>query len=288
MNFVYWSLTSLENNSAVIAIPFLRDVTIFKFTLARIIAGFSLIASNVGWLMGPLCIKLNIHNTDVKSHEATILGYTNIYGSEFFLLVINVLMSILLFNKPLAQLSYFLMCNQLLSILEIIDLLKLKENIIGPIALGLLSYQHFFTTGHQATIPSVQWDIGFMLSEKITFPFTQIAIILNTFGPHILVSLSVALLTLWSQPPDVLKPQTLLGRIVSNCGILLTYNTILCLSSFIWVTHFRRHLMVWKIFCPRFIFASLSLIVTHLVVTFGTIAFASGRLFKHIIDIFWK
>lgn len=84
LNFVYWSLTSLENNSAVIAIPFLRDVTIFKFTLARIIAGFSLIASNVGWLMGPLCIKLNIHNTDVKSHEATILGYTNIYGSEFF------------------------------------------------------------------------------------------------------------------------------------------------------------------------------------------------------------
>ncbi|CAI4998986.1 ANM_HP_G0017800.mRNA.1.CDS.1 [Saccharomyces cerevisiae] len=288
LNFVYWSLTSLENNSAVIAIPFLRDVTIFKFTLARIIAGFSLIASNVGWLMGPLCIKLNIHNTDVKSHEATILGYTNIYGSEFFLLVINVLMSILLFNKPLAQLSYFLMCNQLLSILEIIDLLKLKENIIGPIALGLLSYQHFFTTAHQATIPSVQWDIGFMLSEKITFPFTQIAIILNTFGPHILVSLSVALLTLWSQPPDVLKPQTLLGRIVSNCGILLIYNTILCLSSFIWVTHFRRHLMVWKIFCPRFIFASLSLIVTQLVVTFGTIAFASGRLIKHINDIFWK
>lgn len=62
------------------------------------------------------------------------------------------------------------MCNQLLSILEIIDLLKLKENIIGPIALGLLSYQHFFTTGHQATIPSVQWDIGFMLSEKDNVP----------------------------------------------------------------------------------------------------------------------
>ncbi|CCF59922.1 hypothetical protein KAFR_0I01410 [Kazachstania africana CBS 2517] len=283
-NFIYWGLTALENTSVLID----YDMTILKLLISRIIAGFSLIATNVGWLMGPLCIKLNVHNTDVKSHQATILGYTNIYGSEFFLLVINTVMSIVLFNKPLAQISLFLMCNQLLSILEIIDLLKLKENIIGPIILGLLSYQQFFSTGHQATIPSVQWDMGFILSEKIVFPTTHISIILNTFGPHILVALSVALITLWKQPPDVLKPQTLLGRIVSNCGILLIYNTILCLSSFIWVTHFRRHLMVWKIFCPRFIFASLCLIVVQVVVTFGTIGFATGRLIEHINDIFWK
>lgn len=288
INFIYWSLTALENTNSEYLASITYDITIIKFTTARIIAGFAMIASNIGWLMGPLCIKLNVHNTDVKSHQATILGYTNIYGSEYFLLVVNTLMSIVLFNKPLGQLSIFLMCNQLLSILEIIDLLKLKENIIGPIVLGLLSYQQFFSTGHQATIPSVQWDVGFILSDKITFPFTHLGIILNTFGPHILVALSVALLTLWKQPPDVLKPQTLLGRIVSNCGILLTYNTILCLSSFIWVTNFRRHLMVWKIFCPRFIFACLSLIVTQLVITFGTIAFASGRLIQHINDIFWR
>lgn len=284
VNFIYWGLTTTENTVSTLK----YDFTIVKFTIARIIAGFTLVAVNIGWLMGPLCIKLNVHNTDVKSHQATILGYTNIYGSEYFLLVINVLMAIILFNKPLAQVSIFLMCNQLLSILEIIDLLKLKENIIGPVILGLLSYQQFFSTGHQATIPSVQWDVGFILTDTITFPFTHIAIVLNTFGPQILVALSVALLTLWNQPPDVLKPQTLLGRIVSNSGVLILYHTILCLSSFIWVTHFRRHLMVWKIFCPRFLFAAMSLIVTQIVVTFGTVAFASGRLIRHINDIFWK
>ncbi|CAB4253003.1 similar to Saccharomyces cerevisiae YLL031C GPI13 ER membrane localized phosphoryltransferase [Maudiozyma barnettii] len=283
INFIYWGLTAAENTVSDLD----YDFTIIKFTIARIIAGFTLIAVNAGWLMGPLCIKLNVHNTDVKSHQATILGYTNIYGSEYFLLVINTLMALMLYNKPLAQVSIFLMCNQLLSILEIIDLLKLKENIIGPIILGLLSYQQFFSTGHQATIPSVQWDVGFILTDTITFPFTHIAILYNTFGPHILVALSVALLTLWNQPPDVLKPQTLLGRIVSNSGILLAYHSILCLSSFIWVTHFRRHLMVWKIFCPRFLFAALSLIVTQVVVTFGTVAFASSRLITHINNIFW-
>lgn len=283
-NFIYWSLYSAETSVSNLS----YDLTDVKFTISRILAGFAIIALNIGWFMGPLCIKLNVHNTDVKSHQATILGYTNIYGSEFFLLVINLIISVLIFSKPLAQVSIFLMCNQVLSILDIIDLLKLKENIVGPIILGLLSYQQFFSTGHQATIPSIQWDVSFLLTEKITFPFTHIILILNTFGPFLIVALAVALLTLWKQPPDVLKPQTLLGRIVSNCGVLITYQTILCLSSFIWVTHFRRHLMVWKIFCPRFIFASLTLIATQVMVTFGTIAFATGRLIPHIHDIFWK
>lgn len=283
-NFIYWSVTALENTVA----DWSWNATIFKFTLARIIAGFALIASNIGWMMGPLCVKLNVHNTDTKSHQATILGYGNAYGAQYFLLVINAFMCIFLFNKPLAQISLYLMVNQLLSIIEIIDLLKLKENIVGPFALGLLAYLQFFTTGHQATIPSVQWDVGFILSGKITFPLTHLAVILNTFGPHIIVALSVALLTLWKQQPDVLKPQTLLGRIVSNCGMLLVYNTVLCLSSFIWVAYFRRHLMVWKIFCPRYLFAAMSLIAIQIVVTFGTIAFASGRLIRQINDIFWK
>lgn len=288
INFIYWLLTSVENSDIDYFEQFDFDLNIARYTIARIIAGFSLIAANIGWAMGPLCIKLNVHNTDVKSRYATILGYMNIYGSEYFLLVINMLMAILLFNKPLAQLSICLMCNQMLSILEIVDLLKLKENMIGPIALGLLSYQQFFSTGHQATIPSVQWDVAFILTDKINFPLSHISLVLNTFGPHILVALSVALVTLWKQQPDVLKPQTLLGRIVSNCGMLLTYNTVLCLSSFLWVTVFRRHLMVWKIFCPRYMFASFCLIITQVIIIFGTVAFATSRLIQHINDIFWR
>ena len=283
-SFTYWSLLTIENKFEDLA----WDLTIWKYTISRIIVGISLIACNIGWMKGPLCVKLNIHNTDLKSQQATILGYSNVYGSQYFLLVINFLMAIMLFNKPLGQLSIFLMCNQLLSIIEICDLLKVKESLIGPVALGLLAYQQFFSTGHQATIPSVQWDMGFILTEKIIFPWTHLGIVLNTFGPFILVALSVALLTLWKQPPSVLQPQTILARIVSNSGTLLIYNSVLCLSSFVWVTHFRRHLMVWKIFCPRFLFASLCLIVSQLVVTFITIGFASSRLIRQISQLFSK
>ena len=283
-NFFYWSLTAVEHNIDNLE----WDIAIVKFTISRIITCFSVVVCNICWMLGPLCIKLNVENADMRSQQTTILGYSNIYGAPFFLLVINTFMSIVFFNKPLAQVSLALMCNQLLAIIEIIDLLKLKENIVGPIILGLLSYQQFFSTGHQFTISSIQWDIGLILSDTLTFPITHISIIINTFGPYILVALSVALLTLWRQPPDILKPQTILGRIVSNCGILITYHTILCFSSFIWATHFRRYDMVWEIFFSRFLFASMILMTTQLVVTFGTIAFASGRLIRHINDTFWK
>lgn len=283
-NFIYWTMTALENTTE----GWNWNVAIYKFTLARILTGASIIAANIGWIMGPLCVELKIQKkTTVDSNQATVLGLKNIYGSQFFLLVINALMSILIFNKPLAQLSLYLMVNQILSIMEIIDLFRLKQNIIGPITLSLLAYQQFFSTGHQATIPAVQWDTGFMLTETISFPLTHLAIFLNTFGPFILVALSVALLTLWEQPSDTSKPQTLLAHIASNSGTMLIYNTVLCLSSFIWVTHFRRHLMVWKIFCPRFLFACMCLIVTQLFVTFGTVAFASGRLISQINELFW-
>ncbi|XBW38354.1 hypothetical protein QEN19_003944 [Hanseniaspora menglaensis] len=139
-----------------------------------------------------------------------------------------------------------------------------------------------------ATIPSVQWDIGFMISKTIKFPITHIAIVINTFGPFIIIAISVALLTLWRQPPKILKPQTLLSRIVSNTGIIIIYNTVLCLSNFIFVTHFRRHLMVWKIFCPRFLFSCMTLIIIDIVIIFVTIGFASGRVIRQVDTIFWN
>ncbi|CCE65349.1 hypothetical protein TPHA_0K02180 [Tetrapisispora phaffii CBS 4417] len=283
-DIIYWVAIVIETKYDVTFINF----TLINVTIARIIICFTFVVCNLAWMVGPLCIKLNVENADMRSQQTTIIGYSNIYGAPYFLLVINAFMSILFFNKPLAQISLALMCNQILSIMEIIDLLNIKENIIGPIVLSLLSYQQFFNTGHQFTLSSIQWDTGFILSDTVNFPFTEISIMINTFGPFIIVALSIVLLTLWSQPPDILKPQTLLGRLVANCGILVTYNAVLCLSSFIWLTYFLQHPMVWNIFYPRFIYASIILLITQFVVIFATIGFASGKLIGHINNIFWK
>lgn len=217
----------------------------------------------------------------------TILGYDNVYGSSYFLLVINFTVAVLLVTKPLGALSICMLVVQLLSLLELFHFLDIRRNLIAPIMFGLLGYQHYFSTGHQATIPSIQWEVGFMTTQTIFFPFTHLNISLNTFGSFLIVCLSVPLITLWRLPPTA-KPITVLLQIVTNVTTLLTYQTIISIMSFIFSAHLRRHLMVWKVFAPRFMFSALLLIVFNVALTIITLWLATGRLLTQINRIFSK
>lgn len=222
-----------------------------------------------------------------KQPTATILGYENIYGSSYFLLVINFALAVMLTSKPLGALSIGGLLIQILSFLEIIDLLHLRRNLISPVLFGLLGYQHFFSTGHQATIPSIQWDVAFLTNESIMFPFTHLNLILNNFGSFIIVCLALPLITLWRIPPTS-KPITTLSQIVTIITSLITYQTLISLSSFIFTAHFRRHLMVWKIFAPRFMLNGVLLILIDVLVIVLTLWFGSGKILSQVNRIFGK
>ena len=149
----------------------------------------------------------------------------------------------------------------------------------------MLAYLHFFTTGHQATLQSIHWDSAFLITETITFPFTHLAVVLDTFGPFILVSVAVALLILWKRPPTS-KPVTIVSRIVEVATSLVVCQTTLTWSSMLMTNHFRRHLMVWKIFAPRYMLNGLVLIVMNVVVVFVTVGFAAPKIIKRWYDTF--
>ncbi|KAH3682417.1 hypothetical protein WICPIJ_006603 [Wickerhamomyces pijperi] len=287
---LYWGLEYIERNQSIIEIPLIQhlqlsSVHFAKFTIARIVAGITLLAANYAWSRGPLCVRLDIKHNETSSKEACIMGYHNVYGSEYFLLVINFLSAIMLFTKPMGQLVIFGFVFQLLGFLELTKILEIRENLISPVVMGLLGGYYFFPTGHQATIPSINWEIGFSLVESIIFPLTHIPITLNTFGSFILVALSMPLLTFWRIPPSS-KPISLYARIAENCGTLLTYQSVVTLTSLIFATVFRRHLMVWKIFAPRFMFASMVQIVINVVLIVIVIGFGSGGLIVQITRIF--
>lgn len=289
---VYWGLEWFERNQLELEIEALKKINLSsvhfaKYTLARIIAGITLIAANVGWSRGPLCVRLDIKNTETSTREAAILGYQNVYGSQYFLLVLNIIASVLLFTKPMGQLAIFLMAYQVMSLVELVDILDIRSNLISPVMFGILGWFYFFSTGHQATIPSVQWEIGFTLVDTIVFPFTHIPIFLNTFGSFLIVGVSIALVTFWRTSPSF-KPISLYAKVVENCGALLAYQSAITLSSLIFAAVFRRHLMVWKIFAPRFMIAALVQLVMDAVVVLITIGYASGRLIMQINRIFGK
>lgn len=321
MNSMNWTFEYIENSDFFQRhASFLMDVGLLKslkLGIARIVLFIALVLANFSWSRGPLCVKIelpqtnqanpNQENPSAPSREdadeddessspvprlppnpsVAILGYENGYGSSYFLLVVNFVVAVLLVTKPLGAISLCMMLVQLLSLLELYNFLDLRRNLVSVIMFGLLGYQHFFSTGHQATIPSIQWEVGFMTTQTIQFPFTHLNILLNTFGSFLIACIAVPLITLWRLPPSS-KPITVLAQIVTNITTLLTYQTLTSIMSFIFAAHFKRHLMVWKIFAPRFMLSALLLIVFNATLIGITMWFATGRVLTQVNRIFGK
>lgn len=304
---ILWTLEFVENNE------FLNknyDLQIFslktwRIIIGRIVLGVSMIGANFGWNVGPLCIKVELEQQEVEIERITnknkktnvkiqqlemkktakIVGYGNVYGSSYFLFFINILCCILVVSKPLGGVSLFLLVNQLLTLLELVDILNIRTNLISVVVICLLGYLHFFSTGHQATLQSIQWETGFMFTETIVFPVTHLAILLNTLGAFILAAIAIPLLTLWKIPPTN-KPVALSSKIVENALTVLIYQTSLTLVTLIMTNNFRRHLMVWKIFAPRFMLNAIILVLLNVILTFISVGYSSVKVVSRWYEVF--
>lgn len=135
------------------------------------------------------------------------------------------------------------------SLLEIVNTNKLKDSSIGPIVLALAGNFYFFKTGHQMTPQSIQWDVAFIPFQTIRYPWTPLVLVINTWGPQLLAAIAVPLLVLWRQQA---KPTGLLNSVVRACATHISYYAVLNLFTVMWTGHLRRHLMLYKIFSPRF------------------------------------
>ena len=300
-NAIYWTLEFMENNEVIELRlkPFKPILDAFKIGLANCILLFALVFANYSWSKGPLCIFLKrgntpplketteVENTEELSLASRISGYNNIYGSCYFLFILNCSMAIMLVTKPLGAISLGMLLVQVMSLLELYDIIGLRKHLIAPIMLGLLGFEHFFSSGHQATIPSIQWDVGFITTQSIIFPFTHLNIFMNTFGSFIITCLSVPLITLWRTPPSN-KPISTFSHVVTDSSTLLMYQTLLTLSSLIFTAHFRRHLMVWKIFAPRFMMSGLLLLVVNISLLVLGLGFGTGKVMFKISRVFGK
>jgi phosphatidylinositol glycan class O len=247
--------------------------------LARCILLISVFAATVLYFIGPMCVSVdtiagtNIGNvadpTGRNRLQVRISGYENSLGTSYLLFLLSIYVGVAFVAKPMGGVSLAILMAQILLLLEILQINRLSTSSISVTTLFLLANAHFFTTGHQATLPSVQWDTAFIPFTNIVYPWSPIVIFANSFGSHIIVSLAIPLLALWDQEPT--SPD-LLSRTANAVTLYFLQNAVVTSSSVIFAAYFRRHLMVWKIFGPRFMMAALVLLVTDLVVLVGGIA----------------
>ena len=202
-------------------------------------------------------------------------------------------------NQLTAQVALGLATIAILSYLEIIDSVRdvrsfdvafssgtpsvvldtnaLPSAALAPVTfaeltpLALLALHTFYATGHQSTISSIQWKSAFVLTSTLRRPLSPLSVVLNTFGPQALVALAGPLLALWNTPPLPHPAAAAHARreaVRAALGLML-YHATLLLGSAASAAWLRRHLMVWKIFAPRFMNAAATLLAVDLALLIG-------------------
>jgi len=176
---------------------------------------------------------------------------------------------------------------------------------LGPILLALLAHFAYFKTGHQATLASIQWDSAFIPLHTVRYPWSPLLVALNTFAAPILCAACVPGVVLWRRPYQFASSSPLTSadnadaEAASNAATLtpaadsnittrraetripqrralvtslgsayathiLAYAAI-NLTTTLGAAWLRRHLMLYRVFCPRWMLGGAGMIFAEVV-----------------------
>ncbi|KAG0648449.1 Glycosylphosphatidylinositol-anchor biosynthesis 13 [Hyphodiscus hymeniophilus] len=266
---IFWTIDAADDSEWFTGFSSATLKTL-RTPIAQTIFAVSIGAGSLAFGSAPPCVSISSSAaptpgsqiTSSSGATVTILGFANTHGSRYFLLVVNVLLAILMVQKPMGAGAIALMSWQILSLLEILDLNTLTSSPIGPVVLALLGSFHFFKTGHQATLSSIQWESAFIPLHTIRYPWSPLLVALNSFGAQILAVSAVPLVALWKQKP---RKKGILQSVAAALAWHALYYAVVGLATTMWAGHLRRHLMLYRIFCPKFMTAAAVLVIVDVV-----------------------
>ncbi|KAL2130967.1 hypothetical protein VTI74DRAFT_5712 [Chaetomium olivicolor] len=263
MSALYWFLDAADNGNWIPGLPdkTLKNISVYT---AQMVLGLALVAGTTAFIWAPPCVSIitSANPSQPGKAQVAILGYANAHGARYLLLPLNLLAACILLSKPMGAGALGIMAWQILALLEILDLNQLSTSSIGPVMLAILGTFHFFKTGHQAVLSSIQWDSAFIPLFSIRYPYSPVIVALNTFAGQILATAAVPLLVLWKAGP---KRKGLLESVSRALGVFVAYFAVENLATMAWAGHLRRHLMLYRVFCPRFMTAAVALLVVDVV-----------------------
>ena len=132
--------------------------------------------------------------------------------------------------------------------------------LIHALILCLLGKHQFFSTGHQATFSSIQFQTGFIGLESFDFILSGGMVVLNSMGPFVVFisGLSTLIYFMNAKYTDKILFKAHLRIMLLICSL---YYSLMTFTSLLFTCIFRRHLMVWNVFAPRFMLASIELVL---------------------------
>ena len=324
---VYWTLDAADNGGWFgerVAEATLKTV---KVGLAQTVLALAFAAGTATFIWAAPCVRIDssaplpngsspstAKQSPPKRTTVTILGYANAHGARYHILLSALTLGAIFVQKPMGAGALFLFALQTLSLLELVDALALPaSNPIAPVVLALLAGAHFFATGHQATLASIQWDAAFLASRAVRYPWSPLLVVLNTYGAQVLGVVAVPLVVLWKKGPkekasnsgsaedsskgngkgeqkgegtgEETKGGGLLEGVAQALAWHVAYYAVLSLATTMWAGWLRRHLMLYRIFSPRFMTGAAVLVVVDLVGILVALAGVRGNTLA-VADVF--
>ncbi|KAJ2384269.1 mannose-ethanolamine phosphotransferase gpi13, partial [Coemansia sp. RSA 2603] len=312
MAAVYWILDSIDGTlasevaaSASASSSLKSDWSELRLVLARMSIGIAVGGGFAAWVASPFCIDVAV--TAVSSAKQTpkpskpqetkqaaiILGYGNAYGAAYLMFVSVVFCVLYTFQQPMGGIMLSLLLVKLILCVEMFD--SLRDAVLGGSStifmvpaqmtlMALLAYLDYFATGHQFTLVSIQWSTAFVGVREMQLIICGVIVVFNTFGSFILTSTCVPLGVLWNESLGSQKlrlaPNAYVARVTGAASIFVAYIVLVSASTAAFAAWFRRHLMVWKIFAPRFMFSVPVVLLSFTVLFAAAIGFATIRVLR--------
>jgi GPI ethanolamine phosphate transferase 3 subunit O len=262
MTAAYWTLDAADNGNWIPGIPEGTFKT-FSIYLAQLALGLAVIAGSTAFAWAPPCVSIftTASPNDSTRAQITVLGYANAHGARYLLLPLNLLAATTLLSKPMGAGALAVMAWQVLALVELLDLNALAAQPIGPIILAMLANFYYFKTGHQAALSSIQWDAAFIALRSVRYPWSPLLVTANTFPGHVLAAAAVPLVALWKAGP---RRKGLLETVARGLAVFVAYFAVQSLATMAWAGWLRRHLMLYRIFSPRFMLGAVALLLVDI------------------------
>ncbi|KAI3338870.1 GPI ethanolamine phosphate transferase 3-like protein [Ustulina deusta] len=257
----YWTLDAASNSNWLTSVSETTFKTI-HVSIAQVVLALALVAGSTAFIWAPPCVSILTTSANKRTAQVTVLGYGNANGARYLLLPVNIACACILLSKPMGSGAIAIMLWQVLALAEILDINGIAAETIGPVTLALLGNYHYFKTGHQAVLSSIQWDSTFIPLLTVRYPWSAMAVALNHFAGQILACIALPLLVLWKTSP---KRKGVLESVSRALGIFVAYYAVESLTTMAWAGHLRRHLMLYRVFNPRFMMAAAILLIVDIV-----------------------
>lgn len=285
----YWTVDAADNGDWLTETLSSTTLKTVGITLARCALAVAVPIGIGTFVWAKPCIDISIADpkgaVDDSGKPArpqlTIFGYANVYGTRYFIMMPILVVTVCLLLPPMGQYSTAILTWQILCLLEILDTNGLtitsnSKSSIGPIMLAIMGSYHFFKTGHQATLASIQWNSAFIPLRTIQYPWSPLLVVFNTFGAQIICAAAVPLTVLWKRPIEKAGLRGLWNDVLDACLTHALYYATIQLATTMWAGHLRRHLMLYRVFMPRYLMANGVLLIVDAVL--ALVALASIRV----------